>query len=386
MLAAAEPPTAATNTSANPGVPWPATDALGRELPMASEVGPPRGDRFVAIFYSPWLNVHQRSSRWDGPNDVTKILAADPQALKNPDSPLWGPIGSPHYWGEPLWGYYLGDDPWVLRRQAQLLADAGVDTLIFDTTNAVTYRDTYMKLCEVFSELRRKGARTPQIAFMLNTEAGRTADKLYSELYKPGLYRELWFTWLGKPLMLCDPAKASPELQKFFTLRRAHWPFTMVNTKNAWHWEADYPQPYGFVDDANKPEQVNVSVAQNLRASDGRVTNMSRFDARGRGFHNGQADGSRAAIARGANFDEQWKRALKLDPPLVMVTGWNEWIAGRFASAAEPVMFVDQFSEEFSRDIEPMKGGHGDNYYYQLVANVRRYKARHRRRWRAQLR
>ena len=30
--------------------------------------------------------------------------------------------------------------------------------------------------------------------------------------------------------------------------------------------------------------------------------------------------------------------------------------------------------EEFSRDIEPMKGGHGDNYYWQLVANVRRFK------------
>ena len=30
-------------------------------------------------------------------------------------------------------------------------------------------------------------------------------------------------------------------------------------------------------------------------------------------------------------------------------------------------MFVDQFDQEHSRDIEPMKGGHGDNYYYQMV-------------------
>jgi hypothetical protein len=29
-----------------------------------------------------------------------------------------------------------------------------------------------------------------------------------------------------------------------------------------------------------------------------------------------------------------------------------------------PVTFVDEFSAEFSRDIEPMKGGHGDNYVY----------------------
>ena len=95
-------------------------------------------------------------------------------------------------------------------------------------------------------------------------------------------YHDLWFRWLGKPLMLCDPAKASPELQKFFTLRRAHWPFTMVNTPNAWHWEAAYPQPYGYRTDPEKPEQVNVRSPRNLRANDGRVTNMSRLDARGR--------------------------------------------------------------------------------------------------------
>jgi hypothetical protein len=35
---------------------------------------------------------------------------------------------------------------------------------------------------------------------------------------------------------------------------------------------------------------------------------------------------------------------------------------------------VDQYNEEFSRDIEPMKGGHGDNYLYQMIANIRRYK------------
>jgi hypothetical protein len=39
-----------------------------------------------------------------------------------------------------------------------------------------------------------------------------------------------------------------------------------------------------------------------------------------------------------------------------------------------PVTFVDEFNEEFSRDIEPMKGGHGDNYYYQMIANIRKYK------------
>ncbi len=112
-----------------------------------------------------------------GPYNIGQILAADPDALKKPDSPLWGPYGFPHYWGEPLLGYYRSDDPWVLRRHAQMLADAGVDTLIFDTTNAETYRDVYMKLCEVFTAVRKEGGRTPQIAFMVNTKAGETAER-----------------------------------------------------------------------------------------------------------------------------------------------------------------------------------------------------------------
>jgi hypothetical protein len=38
------------------------------------------------------------------------------------------------------------------------------------------------------------------------------------------------------------------------------------------------------------------------------------------------------------------------------------------------VTFVDQFNAEHSRDIEPAECPHQDNYYYQTIANIRRYK------------
>ncbi|MGA2656844.1 MAG: hypothetical protein ABSH34_04910 [Verrucomicrobiota bacterium] len=359
----------------NPCAPWPAADALGRKLPMPEEVGPPRPGRFVGIFYFLWHEgeVPARPGG-DGPYDISKILAQDADAAQKPDSPLWGKIGTSHYWGEPLYGYYRSADPWVLRRHARLLAAAGVDMLIFDTTNARSYPEVYRALCEVFRRVRQSGGRTPQIAFMVNTEAGKTAQQIYQDLYQPGLYRELWFQWLGKPLMICDPKEASAELRQFFTLRRAHWPFTLTNTPCAWHWEAAYPQPYGYTDDPDKPEQVNVSVAQNLRQRDGKVTNMSSGEARGRSFHDGKLDTTPGAVNAGCNLQEQWQRALELDPPFVMVTGWNEWIAGRWGQPGGPIVFVDQFDQEFSRDIEPMRGGHGDNYYWELAANIRRFK------------
>jgi len=357
------------------GVPWPAGDRLGRSLPLAADAGNPKADRFVGIFYFLWHDeLARQRAQGDGPHDIRKILQHDPHALSKPDSPLWGGPGAAHYWGEPLYGYYRSDDPWVLRRHAHVLSDAGVDVLIFDATNAVTYPQAYLKLCEVFQQVREGEGSSPQFAFMVNTKAGETAQRIYRDLYEPKKFPELWFHWQGKPLLICDPEQASPELQKFFTLRRAHWPFTMVDTHLAWHWEATYPQPFGYVDDPTVPEQVNVSVAQNLRRSDGQVTNMSDGDARGRSFHAGKIDDSPDAINHGYNFQEQWRRALELDPPFVMITGWNEWIAGRFSRPGKPIVFVDQYDQEYSRDIEFAKHGHLDNYYYQMVANIRRYK------------
>lgn len=359
---------AAGVAAANPGVPWPATDGLGRALPLAPEIPAPRPARTVGMFYFLWHDVLTERL----PNDLAKILPQDPDILQKPDSPLWGARG-PYYWGEPLYGYYQSQDPWVLRRHATLLADAGIDTVIFDTTNRRTYPHVYLKLLEVWSQVRREGGRTPQVCFMVNTKAGETARELFRDLYEKNLHADLWFRWQGKPLLICDP-KEAPELAAFFTLRRAHWPFTMVNTPRAWHWEATYPQPFGFDDDPAQPEQVNVSVAQNLHAATGKVVNMSTRTGRGRSFHTGAQNIAADSVNHGHNFAEQWRRAYELDPPFVMVTGWNEWTAGRFSRPNLPVVFVDQFDQEFSRDIEPVRGLHGDHYYWQLVTGVRRYK------------
>ena len=357
-------------TAINPGTPWPATDALNRTLPTTTQSPGLRPNRTVGIFYFLW---HERDLTEPAFN-IAHILAKDPDILKKPNSPLWGPARTQYYWGEPLYGYYNTLDPWVIRRHATLLADAGIDTVIFDTTNRRTYRDAYLKICEVWSQIRREGGRTPQICFMVNTKAGETADELFKDLYQPGLYPNLWFRWQDKPLLICDPKMASPEVKKFFTLRKAHWPFTQVNTQNAWHWEATYPQVYSYDTDPKIAEQVNVSVAQNLRISDGKVVNMSDGDARGRSFHAGGRDTAPGAVNPGHNFAEQLRRAQELDPPFMMITGWNEWTAGKFSRPGKPVVFVDQFDQENSRDIEPVTGLHHDHYYYQLVAGVRRYK------------
>ena len=59
----------------------------------------------------------------------------------------------------------------------------------------------------------------------------------------------------------------------------------------------------------------------------------------------------------------------------MLVTGWNEWIAGRWKGRPDrPIMFVDCANFEYSRDIEMMRGGYGDAYFLLLRDYVRRYK------------
>ncbi len=345
---------------------WVATDALGREVPTYEEVGPPREDKVIALFYFTWLGQHSMT----GPFNIPEILAADP------DDPPWGPEQHFHHWGEPEHGYYLSDDEYVIRHHAKTLTDAGVDVLFMDVTNAFTYRNVYMKICEVFQDIRDNGGRTPQIGFLAHAFSDRVVRELYDDFYSQGLYPELWFMWEGKPLILAMPEEEDPEIEDFFTIRRS-WAWSAApwfgDGYNAWPWLDHTPQQYGWVEEG-VPEQLPVAVAQHA------TTNI------GRSHHDGQQpppEEQRPEL--GLYFQEQWERALEVDPQVVFITGWNEWVAQRFISdgtatlAGETVppggsYFVDAYTQEYNRDIEPMKGGHTDSTYYQMVSNIRRFR------------
>jgi len=93
---------------------------------------------------------------------------------------------------------------------------------------------------------------------------------------------------------------------------------------------------------------------------------------------------------QGIYFEQLVQRALQVSPKFLFITQWNEWIAQRFLNgqngfpllstfAGRPAVygqtvFVDEYNEEFSRDTEPNNGKNKDNYYYQMVSIIRRYK------------
>ena len=270
----------------------PATDALGRKLPTAEEVGAPRKDKYVGLFYWTW---HTNFADLDA-CIPSRVIEKNPNAAYNYEHPAWD--NTPHtcFWGEPLFGFYRDTDKWVLRKHAEMLADAGVDVLFFDCTNGnYTWQESYQALCEVFAEARKDGVNTPQIAFMLAfgpMEGSREAIiSIYKDLYKPAKYEELFFKWQGKPLIMAYPEMLADvegdaeqtainrEVREYFTFRPGQPVYNVGPQRpDHWGWLEIYPQ-HGFA-----PKKENARIYERFR------TACDVFFERKRNYYSGLKD------------------------------------------------------------------------------------------------
>ena len=201
----------------------------------------------------------------------------------------------------------------------------------------------------------------------------------------------------GKPLLLANTTGVNATLLPLFTWRES-WAWTseqdwFQDGRDKFPWIDFYPQGYGWHDSPAVKEQMPVAVGGWATANVGRSCEAGP---------NTQPPLNETNPAIGHYFRMQYSWALNrtcddtsfvCSPPehedqvprMLFVTGFNEFIAGRYLCDGTQVFlgevcpkgesfFVDEYDQEFSRDIEPMKGGHGDNYYVQLKAWVRYYK------------
>ena len=378
---------------------WSAVDGLGRTVPALSGSRPEK-KRAVGLFFWDWHHNFDRGV----PVNVHEVNKAHPEIKNDFNSPYWLPGQTTYYhWNEPIWGFYTSNDKYVLRKQAQMLAEADVDFIVFDNTNgAFTWKKGYEILFETFAEARRDGVKTPQIAFMLNFAPFRSSwvmlRQIYTDIYRKGRYADLWYYHDGKPLIIghkecLDPSRGlDREILDFFTFRKND-PiyFTKEPTPpDTWGWLSVNPQARYCVREDGTCEQMTVGVAHNaserglvpMNDIHGGVYGRShttdpdyKYVYRAYGKMYTVNSSIENAHYYGLNFNEQFDRAIEADPDIVFVTGWNEWIAGRHPEwQGSPNAFPDEFNDEFSRDLEPSKGELRDHYYMQLVSNIRRYK------------
>ncbi|MDD6203523.1 MAG: hypothetical protein PUC05_00795 [Firmicutes bacterium] len=344
-----------------------------------------KDNRAVGVMYWPWFgtgapffdDIYDISVILSQPDGFNKLFYQD-----TPDSPA----GGTHYWGEPLWGYYHSRDPYVLRRQLELLTNAGVDFLFLDTTNAWIYTEAVTDLMRLIDEMQREGWNPPKIVYYTHSHSLDTIRSIYNEVYSRNLYPGTWYRINGKPVIIgytnvsddlaeaavrgdteYNPAPLSQEILSFFTFRMPQWPDEAYRSDGFPWIEFSYPQPmHGNV--------MNVSAASNTMPpfSFSLTRGLNNW---GRGYNTATGANSYADVFNGRFFQSSWDTVLNssVQPETVTVNGWNQWVAGKNWYDSE-YSFCDVVNMEFSSDIEMMKGGYEDIYYQMLVKNIRAYK------------
>ncbi|MDR0286695.1 MAG: hypothetical protein LBI03_03160 [Clostridiales bacterium] len=310
--------------------------------------------KIVSICYSTWFTkiLGPGKSKVNPPN-ITEALAG---------TRPWGGVPAFHYWAEPALGYYRSDDIDVIRTHMTELADAGVDFIIIDNTNAnADWKKTNdwnlfitlpcTAILNTIVEMRSEGLKTPYVVFWSKADEknGYTVtDETYKQFYTEDKWKDCFVYWEGKPFTIVS--NMLDDQPDNFTTRRM-WGLHKNLATDEWSFLNAVNVPCQDSDGYNEQICVCAAAQENY---------MSDPSAHGRNH--------------GIFFYDQWQNAFKANPKVVTLTWWNEWVAQESLDDEGNPRFVDAYTEEYSRDIEPMKGGHTDEYYQWMKEYIADYK------------
>ncbi|MBQ9709607.1 MAG: hypothetical protein IJV67_03175 [Clostridia bacterium] len=358
-------------------------DAAGRRVEPAFD-RKDESTHTVGLFYSVWLGQHQHQQK--DIYDITALLATQEgrDALDNMEENDLSRVGEFHFCSQPLYGYYNMADPWVVARHVELLTACGIDYLCIDATNNVVYQKPTFLLLDTLMKFQNQGFRVPKVMFYTNSYSGTTVTKIYNEFYQTEKYDSIWWSPNGKPMIIGiteNNKKASDQTcynpgfdyfitdacKQFFDVKESQWPNGNLNLEDGIPWMSwQYPQVVH-----TGTGSVSVSVAQHspetIYMSDMHNHSSKGYDHATRTKHDDWT--------LGQNFQSEWNTVFENEKDIknVMVTSWNEWMAIKQNYNGKHG-FVDVYTDEYTRDCEMSAGKDGDNFYMQLVQNVRRYK------------
>ena len=316
----------------------------------------------VSICYSVWfdaiLGMHgDKAENW---NNIADCVAG----LQD-----WGPEGRFHYWGKPEQGYYCSSNVEVIRTHMTQLYTAGVDFIIVDWTNMgdTVYPGTaawdghiespMTAICDTIMQMRAEGLGTPYVVFWAGTSNdGSLYRNLYDYFYAREEWKDCFVYWDDKPFMITTQTYPEdfpyPELMTVRRMWGLH-PATEV-PKGSWTFLSLNNYAEVARDKDGNAEQMCVCVASQSSVMTKTATAQGRQG--------------------GMFWYAQWREAFKYRPKIVTLTWWNEWTAQRKVDENGNNVFVDAYTTEYSRDIEPMQGGHGDMYYRWMIDYISAYK------------
>lgn len=298
-----------------------------------------------------------------------------------------------YHWGEPEMGYFLSKDEWVIRKDMSMLSDAGVDVLIMDVTNAQRYWDEWEVVFSTLQAMKAEGNKVPYFLFWsFNGQSYLVVRELYERIYKEEKYKDLWFYWDGKPLLLYNhnprvdatggdirhpnpnydaeavtnpehPHYGDPEytqeeytdypqeIRDFFTLRTMWWGYYEWAGERAAGAEDYWSFGYELNDERvrnlkpsellsthqGKKEQGAVTPAQHSNSMTGKCWTRQNFEPPLNEYDMPQPTfvpwlGETVANPEGYGiyFQDRWDEILPQNPEFLYINDWNEWTAGKY--------------------------------------------------------
>ncbi len=390
----------------NPTMPTPAETNPVQTAPIqtASNLATATGEDLpVGIVYYLW---HCKAKESRKQNNITEVLKGQS---------AWGAEHTFHWWDKPSEGYYcLGDQPGVIARHLKLLRDAGINYLVLDMTNhpntkSLEANTFILKSLRPLLEAARSIPNAPKIvpwvpftsenagtrnernnACTPSSNAARCralqqAEPMYQHVTNllNNEYPELRFEYNGKPLLLeaandntyprTETDVVRPQLESNWSVQRM-WGLGLTNDEWSFLSTCDNPVDFyashgwseaGCNQSVNMGQQISVTAAYQYTYISEAFTPNARSYA---GYTGGMPK------FYGRTMAQQFRVAFEHRDaqPMVLLTGWNEWIAQRFELNGR-VAFVDLYDDTLNRDIEP-GGASGDLYYYLMRDLITEYR------------
>ncbi|NIA16354.1 MAG: hypothetical protein GWP08_20025 [Nitrospiraceae bacterium] len=245
-------------------------------------------------------------------------------------------------------------------------------------------------------KMKAEGNKVPQFCFWaFNGPVITVVQDLYDKIYKEEQYKDLWFYWDGKPLLLYNgnpsvdangqgtqhpnphydaAAKTDPnhphygdpdyaeefyldytkEVKAFFTLRTMWWGYyewagkRFIGTEDNWSFGYDLGNPAVRDMDPDDlvsrhngvKEEAAVTPAQHPSSLVGKSWSRERgepelneYDLPVPTYVPWLGKTVKNPEGYGIYFQERWDEALQSDPQFLYINDWNEWTAGKYHPA-----------------------------------------------------
>ena len=300
-------------------------------------------------------------------------------------------------WGIPELGKYVSADLKIIDQHTEWLASAGIDFVFIDWSNNCFYMadgSSQHKHIEdstytfVKRQVQRKKEGKPYLQYCIfigsckdfanplgGPNAGcelvhdpvkgmtKKADQIYDQYIKDPEFASLYWNLDGKPFLSSFVIFCEKEGRTWSHPKFTYRPMT-ADIKER------FPKDIFWSTIENRFEQGYTS------GKDGGVECVT-VNPMLRGTwppdeNPNPGPGKMQSVGRknGATFRRMWDHAISLKPKIVMVGWWNQWTGCPENHSGHN----ENWDQEYSLDIEPMKGGHGDLYLQIMKEQISKYK------------